>query len=206
VVSNTTNNAFLGDLTRYESPIRISIDHSLSLIESPGSAWIPWIYNAAVLLVDTNDSTDPSLWVSVSYELGTIDSSVSGWQELSVTVDPTEAAVPDGWETGDEDPVTAEPLLPSGRTFASVMASIDQIYFNFNSYSAGEMDLSPALFIPQPPLAVHLQVDNIQLSAVPEPSTGFLLGVGVIGLVFNRGTRRKKQDRMGTNGSPSLGE
>ena len=102
------------------------------------------------------------------YKLGTISERVPGWQELSVTVDPTETTLPVGWGgTGDEDPITHMPRLPLDRTFDSVMTSVDQIRFT---------TMVPGYVYPTS--FFHLQVDNIALSAVPEPGSLGLLAVG----------------------------
>ena len=164
---NTTNTAFLGDLTRYGSPIRISIDYNAILVRSLPLG-MPFMHNIVVKFIDTNDSDDPRSWVGVWYKLGTIGERVPGWQELSVTVDPTQTTLPDGWGgTGDEDPVTYMPRLPSDRTFASVMTSVDQI--RFTTMVPGFVYLASTS---------HLQVDNIEVSAVPEPGGLGLLAVG----------------------------
>ena len=164
---NTTNTAFLGNFTRYGSPIRISIAYNAILVRSVPLGR-PLMHNLVVKLVDTNDSDDPRWWVSVWYKLGTIGERVPGWQELSVTVDPAQTTLPDGWGgTGDHDPVTHMPRLPLDRTFASVMTSVDQI--RFSTMVPGYV--YPASFF-------HLQVDNIELSAVPEPGGLGLLAVG----------------------------
>ena len=164
---NTTNAAFLGDLSRFGSPIRISIDYNAILVRSV-PVGMPVMHNLVVRLVDTNDSDDPREWVGVWYKLGSIGERVPGWQEFSVTVDPTEVALPDGWGgTGDDDPVTRMPRLPLDRTFASVMTSVDQIFFS---------TMVPGYIYP--PSFFHLQVDNIELSVVPEPGGLGLLSVG----------------------------
>lgn len=164
---NTTNSEFLGDFTRYGSPIRISIDLNAILVRSVPLGR-PLMHSMIVQLVDTNDSDDPRTWVSVWYKLGTIGERVPGWQELSVTVDPTETTLPVGWGgTGDDDPVTHMPRLPLDRTFDSVMTSVDQIRFT---------TMVPGYFYPTS--FFHLQVDNIELSAVPEPGSLCLLAVG----------------------------
>ncbi|HYE62276.1 MAG TPA: hypothetical protein VD997_09785 [Phycisphaerales bacterium] len=51
------------------------------------------------------------------------------WRTYTWTIaDTNSATLPAGWGgTGDEDPVTYEPRLPANRTFASVLASVDEV-------------------------------------------------------------------------------
>ena len=118
-------------------------------------------------------------FVSVFYTLGIISSDgvngQAGWQTLSVTVDdPTQAALPAGWGGyGAEDPVTFEPVLPPGRTFADVLSGVDQIAL---------MTIEPGLFSTF--VVYDLAIDNptLQFSPVPEPTTaaGVLLATGLL--------------------------
>ena len=82
---------------------------------------------------------------------------------LGVTIDdPTATALPAGWGGyGAEDPVTFEPVLPAGRTFASVLASVDEI--RFTTYEPGYF-FGFTNF--------DLRFDNIVVaSPVPEPTS-----------------------------------
>ncbi len=48
------------------------------------------------------------------------------WTTYSVTFDPRETTLPQGWGgEGDEDPLTGEPILPAGETFASVLTNVE---------------------------------------------------------------------------------
>jgi hypothetical protein len=61
--------------------------------------------------------------------------------------DTSATALPPGWGgTGDEDPVTFEPRLPAGRTWANVLANVDEIrittmkpgyFYSANFWEAG---------------------------------------------------------------------
>jgi hypothetical protein len=91
--------------------------------------------------------------------LGTLDANEPGWHTYSVDVlDPTASDLPDGWGgTGDEDPVTFEPRLPPGRTFASVLASVDEIHFTtfvpgyFYGFTNFDMQVDNVGWLPLPP-------------------------------------------------------
>jgi hypothetical protein len=68
-------------------------------------------------------------WSSAWIVLGTIQADPA-WHEYSVTFDPSSAELPQGWGGyGAEDPVTFEPMLPPGVTFADVMANVDELAF-----------------------------------------------------------------------------
>ncbi|WP_440225480.1 hypothetical protein ACQQ2N_09545 [Dokdonella sp. MW10] len=63
---------------------------------------------------------------SVWYVLGEL-SSGQGWTTYSVTFDPRSTTMPAGWGgTGADDPGTGGPILPSGTTFADVLASVNE--------------------------------------------------------------------------------
>ena len=85
---------------------------------------------------------------------------------MSVTIDdPTSEALPPGWiGFGDEDPVTFEPILPAGATFASVLASVDE--FEITGAIPGFF-FGSAMW--------DVRIDNVTV-IVPEPACcGFLL-------------------------------
>jgi hypothetical protein len=76
---------------------------------------------------------------------------------------PSSATLPAGWGGyGAEDPVTFEPELPADRTFASVLASVDEIRFTtyVPGYFYGFTNFD-------------LRFDNITVAPgpVPEPTT-----------------------------------
>ena len=176
-IRNNTNQAFLGDLTRYGPQIELSIDIQVNSITFFGSE-VP--RDLVVELRDyDNDNNLP--WTSVYYHLGTLqaDSSrgVSGWQTYSVIIeDPFALDLPDGWGgTGDETPL-GEPILPADRTFTSVLQSVDELAFT---------TFVPGFFFGF--TNFDIQVDNITVRAVPAPSA-----LAVIGLAGIAGTRRRR--------------
>lgn len=176
---NETNQAFLGDLTRY-GMFELSIDIQVNSITfGPGNE-VP-----RDLVVELRDNTripDSGLpYTSVWFNLGTLqaqtDRGTSGWQTYSVVIeDPFAANLPDGWGGfGDETPL-GDPILPADRTFTSVLQSVTSIHFTtfVPGYSFGFTNFD-------------MQVDNISIRAVPAPSALALLAAG--GLV---GTRRRR--------------
>lgn len=125
-IRNDTHRDFIGDLTQ-RGPFTLSIDIKVNSITFWGSE-VP-----RDLVVELRSFTPdgPYPWVSVFYPLGTLTSERGGWIRYGVHIaDPNSAALPAGWGgTGDEDPETFEPRLPPDRTFASVLASVDEIAF-----------------------------------------------------------------------------
>jgi hypothetical protein len=128
------------------------------------------------LVVELRDYNPPGSnypYVSVWYNFGEIGSHLPGWRSFEVTIDPSQTTLPAGWGgTGDEDPVTFEPRLPPDRTFASVLASVDEIHFS---------TMVPGFFYTF--TTFEVQVDNIAVTAVPEPAAlGLLSGAGLLAL------------------------
>lgn len=119
-------------------------------------------------------------YTSVWYNLGTLDASKPGWQHLSVTIGDTSATgLPAGWGGYGAEDSTGTPSLPSNRTFASILAGVDEIAFT--TYVPGHMygftDFDVA-------------VDNISVSPVPEPAQGVMLMAGLAGMAALARRRR----------------
>ncbi len=93
---------------------------------------------------------------------------VSSWTEFSVTIaDPTSASLPMGWiGFGSEDPLTFEPVLPAGATFATVLAGVDEVRFT---------GAVPGFFFTN--AGYDVRVDNVAV-VVTDPSLGSELCVG----------------------------
>jgi hypothetical protein len=102
------------------------------------------------------------------------------WENNSVSVaNPAQAALPPGWGgTGAEDPNTFEPILPPGRTFANVLASIDEIVFT---------TFKPGFFYVDE--YIDVAVDNISVNFVPEPASLGALGLTACAAATRRRTR-----------------
>ena len=125
---NNTNSAFLGDYTQFDQ-VTISMDiivHELNFLGLPTPR--PWL----VELRDFDTAQAGYPWTSVWFLFDTIsESGNSSWTTYSVTIaDPTSTTLPAGWEGyGAEDPVTFEPILPPGVTFADVLSGVDEMAF-----------------------------------------------------------------------------
>ena len=178
-IRNDSNAAFLGDLTRYGSSLRFSVDTVFTSIQAIPSGQ-ELTRDLVVELVDYNPPGSNYPYVSVWYNLGEVGSHLPDWRTLGVTVDNVNSStLPAGWGgTGDEDPVTFEPRLPPERTFASVLQSVDEIRFT---------TMVPGFFY-----AFHsyvMKVDNPGITAVPEPASALAAG-GVLGAMALRRGRR----------------
>lgn len=175
-VRNNTNADFLGDLSRYGT-FELSIDVKINSIASPfNPGELP-----RDLIVELRDYDNPNgyPWTSVWVNLGVLDASVNNdWATYSVIIDdPNATDLPAGWGGyGDEDPNTFEPILPAGRTFGSVVQSVDEIAFT---------TLVPGYFYGF--TNFDMQVDNITIRTVPAPATAGMMALG--GLVALRRRR-----------------
>lgn len=168
-VRNTTNADFLGDYTTSDS-FEMSIDVRTHNIDFFGQQVVrDFIIE---LRDDTNDQGYP--YTSVWLNLGLLDASAKGdngdgWVTYTFTVENTHAQdLPEGWGGyGYEDPKTFEPMLPPGRTFESVLASVDEITFT---------TFVPGFFFGF--TNFELQVDNITLTPLDSDCVADVNGDG----------------------------
>jgi hypothetical protein len=123
-----SNAAFLGNLSRYGNEVTLSTDVRVYFIQNFLGDATP--RNIVLELRDYDNVPEPYPYVSVYKVLGSVNGGFEDWQTFSATFDPTSVALPAGWGgTGAEDPSTFEPRLPANRTFASVLASVDEVHF-----------------------------------------------------------------------------
>lgn len=124
----TTNEAWIRDFTQYDS-VTFSIDvlvRQIFFFSMDVSR--PWL----IELRDYDSAVDGLPWASVWYKFDDISEATHGeWTTFSVTIDnPESADLPAGWGGyGAEDPVTFEPILPDGVTFAQILAGVDEVVF-----------------------------------------------------------------------------
>ena len=123
----STNPAFVRDYTQLGS-VTISVDTRVNSIDFSGvPVSRPWFLE----LRDYDLAMGGYPWTSVWFKFTEI-SAAPGYTTYSVTIDDTTSTtLPTGWEGyGDEDPVTFEPILPAGVTFADVLAGVDEVAFS----------------------------------------------------------------------------
>jgi hypothetical protein len=179
---NTSNAAFLGDYTAMKS-LTFSLDVTVKeLSEIPGGIPLP-----RELVIELRDYDKPASnrpFSSVWYSLGMIRGDVTDTQHLSVTINDTSSlTLPAGWH-GTGAVSGWDMVLPPGQTFQRLLQDVDAIaittfvpgYFYAGTY-------------------FDMAVDNISISAVPEPSQWGMMaaGLGLLGLT----ARRRKEQRLG---------
>ncbi len=172
--TNNTNSNFVRDYTQMGA-VTFGIDVSTQSIRFFNQEVSR---NLVLELRDYDDATNGLPYTSVWFNLGTLSASQQGWQHMSVTIDDTTAtALPAGWGGYGAEDASGNPLLPADRSFASVLAGVDEIVYT--TYVPGMMYGFTDY---------DIAVDNISVSAVPEPSESamLLLGLAGIGLVARR--------------------
>lgn len=175
--SNTTNQAFLGDYTQYGS-VTISIDVRVDTLNFFGldvsRSWLLDLRNTEAAV----GSDFP--WFSTYFVFDTISQAANAdWTTFSVTFNSNDADLPAGWGGyGAEDPVTFEPRLPAGETFASILSSVNEIAFT---------TLEPGFFFG---FSDHtILIDNISITTTPIPAPA---GMAVLTLgAITAGRRRR---------------
>lgn len=124
-VRNDSNAAFIGDLTG-ASEMTVGTDALVNSIQFEGTEV------SRELIVEFRShalAQDGYPYTSVWYDLGTLQANPV-WTTFQVTFTPASTELPTGWGGyGAEDPITFEPILPPGVTFADVMASVDELAF-----------------------------------------------------------------------------
>lgn len=170
---NDSNPAVLGDYARFGT-VTLGVDVKAESIQYFGSEVERHV---VVELLDLNAPGSDYPWTSVWYDLGTISAAQNAWQTFSVTIaDPTATALPAGWGGyGAEDPVTFEPILPADRTFASVLASVDEVRFTtfVPGYFYGFTNYD-------------LRYDNVNVGAGPVPEPTGLAAAALLGVLTRR--------------------
>jgi hypothetical protein len=125
----TTNDAFVRDYTTQALTVRFSVDTKVRFLNFFGQdVSRPWL----IELRDFDLGMDGYPWSGVWYKFADISAAQHGeWTTFTVTIeDSTASDLPAGWEgTGAEDPMTFEPTLPAGVTFADVLAGVDEVVF-----------------------------------------------------------------------------
>jgi hypothetical protein len=121
----------VGDLTQHRT-VTLSVDVRVFQLrnffeEDMNPAWFPF----TLQLVDIGDPENFEDNASVYFTGAGLPQVADGWATFTWTIEDTGATeLPPGWGgTGAEDPVDFHPILPPGRTFTDVLASIDEIYF-----------------------------------------------------------------------------
>lgn len=117
-------------------PVRIQLDTKARLVNFLGSP------TRRELVVELRDYDNPpkdhpyaSVWTIVGY----LDAqNLPGWRTWSVTIaDPKSPTLPEGWGGYGAEDKKGRPYLPADRTFADVLAGVDEIAIT--TYQPGYM-------------------------------------------------------------------
>lgn len=163
--SSGPNPAFAGDFSPFDS-VTLSVDLLVNEIAFFGQpAPRPWL----VELRDFDSAQGGFPYTSVWYLFGNVTADPN-WTTYSVTIDDTSSStLPTGWAGyGAEDPVTFEPILPAGVTFADVLAGVDEVVYT---------TLQPGFFFGFTDFDVVL--DNITITTEGGPWCS--IGSGIVG-------------------------
>lgn len=178
---NNTNPSVIGDYTK-AGAFSISLD-----VRAESIIYLDMMVevqrNVIVELRDYDNTSGGLPYTSVWTNLGTIGAGID-WQHLSVTVsNPLATALPTGWGGyGGEDAV-GNPILPTGTTFTDVLRGVDEVVIT---------TAEPGWFYGFTYFDVTL--DNIAITAVPEPATWLMQGLGLAALA---GLARRRAQRHG---------
>jgi PEP-CTERM motif len=166
-----TSSAVTGDLTKVAS-VNFSFDlHTESFVYLFTGQEV-----ARDVVVELRSFNADDTFVSVFFNVGTTGAD-KGWQHFSATIgDTSSAALPTGWSGYSSEHGN---VLPDGVTFSDVLKNVDEVrittsvpgYFYGDAY-------------------VDVTIDNISVSAVPEPST---LASMAAGLLLVAGYRRRRK-------------
>ncbi len=158
---NDTSSEEFQDLLSQDE-VTIGVDLKVEAIDFFGTpATRPWVLE----IRDYDDPPPGYLWVSVWYLFEWVGAE-DDWRTFEVTItDTTSIEPPAGWGgTGSELPPDYEPSLPANRSFASVLAAVDEIAFTTYQpgWAFGFTDFD-------------VRLDNIRLAAcsIPECPADF---------------------------------
>ncbi|PZP34395.1 MAG: PEP-CTERM sorting domain-containing protein [Roseateles depolymerans] len=177
--TNNSNPAVIGDYTQASS-VTFSLDFNAYSITYLGNEVAR---NLVVELRDYDNAPADLPYTSVWYVLGSVQAG-EGWTHLSVTIDDTSSlGLPAGWGGYGAEDADGAPILPANRSFSDVLRSVDEVVFTtfVPGYFYGWTNYDVA-------------VDNISITAVPEPGTLLLQALGLATLA-GLARRRSRQTR-----------
>jgi len=213
MLRNDKNPAFVGDF-RNKGPVRISIDVDVTDFSYEGSPVEQWRQVVFEFIDHDDPYTDPNTgaywpYTSVIYPAGYLPLRDAGWKTFSVDIaDPNATELPQGW-TGFGGPEDANwlPQLPPGRTFADVMAGVDEIQIH-NIEPGYWYDFNHTY---------DIKFDNISITELPKgcggreatvwvDDNGIVHGGELAGASYNGQLNGTRGDDVivGTNGDDSI--
>jgi len=182
---NSSNAAFTGDFSQGGS-LSFGIDINVLEMRTPGEELtVPPERDLILELRDYDRAVDGMPYSAVWINLGSLTIG-QGWQHMSATIaNPLSSTLQPGWHgLGAFDPETGEDVLPEGVSFADILKGVDQIAFT---------TAKPGWAYN--PISFDVMVDNISVSAVPEPATLLLQALGLATLAGVERRRRQAAPR-----------
>lgn len=130
-LANETAPELLGDLRRHsEERLFLTVYVRVTRFDNFfGEPMDPSLRPLVLQLVDEGEPNNPADDVSVYFVGEGCPRQSEGWQRRHFIIPIyNRESLPPGWGgTGDEDPTTFEPRLPPGRTYGSVIRSVDRV-------------------------------------------------------------------------------
>lgn len=165
-IGEPVNPNFVGDYSGFDS-VTFSVDIKVDSITDFIGNDISRPFGLKLIDRDIMGPSGPS---GVYVDLAVLSSfNQPNWTQVSATIDdPTSATLPPGWiGFGDEDPMTFAPILPAGATFASVLASVDEVHLT---------GATPGFFFGN--ANFDMRIDNVSLQ-IGDPNIGAETCAGV---------------------------
>lgn len=184
-IQTRTNKDFLGNFTDFKS-LNFGIDINVKELAIGGPGGFPLGQDLVLELRDYDKPGGQLPFSSVWIFMGVIGGYGPANQHFSVTIGDTSSnLLPAGWHGNGDMDQYGSPVLPYAQTFRRILSDVDEIAFT--THVPG--------FIYGAEQYYDLTVDNISLSAVPEPSQWGMMAAGLGLLGFT--ARRRKEQRLG---------
>lgn len=180
MVTNTSKD-FLGNYTDMKS-LTFSFDMTVKELAIGGPGGFP-LGQDLVLELRDYDKRGPQLpYSSVWVFMGVIGGYAPASQHFSVTIaDTSSNLLPAGWHGNGDADQYGSPILPYGQTFRRILMDVDEV----------AITTAVPGFIYGAEQYYDVAIDNIALSAVPEPEQYSMMvaGLGLLGFTARRRKR-----------------
>lgn len=165
-IRNSTNPNFVGNLAARGGPMTLGVD-----IRTDSYTFFGTEVTRTLIaeFVDYTPEVPGQPFVSVWVPVGTIAGDGTWRSYETPAFNPASQTLPSGWGGSGAEDRFGNPLLPSNRTFSSVMANVDEV--RFSTFVPGFFfGFSNAV----------MAVDNPRIIIVPSPGALALLGLACI--------------------------
>jgi hypothetical protein len=182
VLKNDSNPFFVGDYTGMKS-FSFSMDITVNKLTNGNADGWPMTQELVLELRDYDKPGGEMPYSSVWIVMGMIGGYQPVNQHFAVTIpDSSSNLLPAGWHGNGDFNEWGEPTLPYGQTLRRVLSDVDQVVIS--TYRPGFLYGTEQWY--------DVTVDNIALSAVPEPEQYTMLaaGLGLLGFTARRRQRK----------------